>query len=1229
MTTNPNGTDLQRNSDASVSPLERKHPSSPFSIGNKRLSIDSTDTAESSSVASQRNGFATYGHGPRESKEAIRDRQRREGKHHRSHKSRSGGGFLLNDNVPEVHKQDHAQRTRQDHKGKGAVRGNEKKHHGRSEKSSAVGGSPLAANVTNANQDEDPDQRVADGVRVSTDRSLEPAPAQLDVDSAQIVNLALNLSESRKMAARRNISSPMPPVGSGFGDGTTGGSMKYHLQQQRRISRNISPKPEKTDRVVTASPRIVSGARMSTSLQGSFDIPPEDRYRYHFSASTLARAEKAKKELELMAQYRRLLQYVPPLKPQLPDRPQTAVTGGTSPTSARFFVNTRSASGHEHSAQSLGRDYNPLQYIRNRRLRMRQRYGINSEAQGFGDAERVSSWVDEVWKKASSQKFQGLDHLPLPEFCDAEQSSDCPHTSPNSAAEKVKPVRPRIDWIVKPADLLADVVWLEQDDNKKRIEDRKGQKVFPVKPSLKRPTWPGGDDLELRKSLSPEQITLERSSGPGLRLDTKLPDFRSVKPSSEGIYDKADRAVTKARHKLRDATHIHHGQNGSARMHRPFLRSRSRSDSYDSESDSDGTRRKWTVKNQDPARTLLEKQMSDLLTQEYVERGWADSQCDLRGKTASPVQYSDTPKRSYEDALSGQPKASSESNRLQRTLGSPMRKSSEYHGNITRPSMEGLDSTAPNSPEKRDQRTYIPSIAMDLSSRRRPDRSTSRTPLAKLKPKKMSSRDPSKERDSPNAAIDDEPIAAIDWTERKEHTSERPGIRTRSNSPTKTLTHRATNASHMSANSNKGLRRKGEPTAGIRGLFKGSRGPITRVSDLLWRKDASPGTGTQSGFSTDDSDYEDGGPQQRDSSDRSRTRQPASLEASPELPSYLDEMPTFAEARGRKPSRPGERPRVKRNDDSKRSRRPLDKPPTFTFQDASPLNTPDTQSPTPRQRDSSVSDAESLRGSLSKHVRSADARLNAILRLSGYVGTCPHALPVTGLAHLEATQQKRPPHPREWSISNRSTSPHPGLPTKRQIARVRALLLSSGIKAKEITRRAAEPRDLHDEKDPTYVGISDLIPSHMSPVPRSQEHIRAAQILCDDIDRSSTSWRSDADTFYNITIQRLLDRIDILQKHVADDLAPMTTKAIDAADEVNRDVVADHTLEVQRLMGGIESMLRRRRKRFRWFRRGGWVLIEWMLVGIMWYVWFMVVVGNAAWACVRGVWRGGKWLFWL
>jgi len=151
----------------------------------------------------------------------------------------------------------------------------------------------------------------------------------------------------------------------------------------------------------------------------------------------------------------------------------------------------------------------------------------------------------------------------------------------------------------------------------------------------------------------------------------------------------------------------------------------------------------------------------------------------------------------------------------------------------------------------------------------------------------------------------------------------------------------------------------------------------------------------------------------------------------------------------------------------------------------------------------------------------------------------------------------------------------------------------------------------------------------MSPVPRSQEHIRAAQILCDDIDRSSTSWRSDADTFYNITIQRLLDRIDILQKHVADDLAPMTTKAIDAADEVNRDVVADHTLEVQRLMGGIESMLRRRRKRFRWFRRGGWVLIEWMLVGIMWYVWFMVVVGNAAWACVRGVWRGGKWLFWL
>ena len=1238
MTPHPNVTDPQRNSDASTSPLERKHTSSPFSTGSNRFSTASTETAESSSTASQRNGFATtMDSRPKESEDSV---EKRQGKHRRSHKSRSGGGFLLTSNVPELHEVEHTQRQRQDQKGKGAVRASEKKHRRRSDKTSAVGGSPLAANVTTAVHEDEVELFDGDGARESTDIPLMPAPAQLDVDSAQIVNLALNLSESRKMAARRNISSPIPPVGLGFAESTVGGSLKYHLQQQRRVSRNISPKPDRSDRAVTASPRVVSGARLNTSLQGSFDAPPEGGYRYNFSASTLARAEKAKKEIELMAQYRRLLQHIPPLKPQLPDRPQTAITNGTSPTSAQFPANTSSSiSTKEQSTQSLGREYNPLQYIRNRRLRLRERCGINSEAEGFGDTEKVISWVDEVAKQSSSDHFQALDYLSLPKFCDTEEASKPSHTSPKSAVDKTRPARPRIDWLIKPGDLLADVLWLEQDDNKRRIEDRRGRKVFPSNIALKRGTWSGDDELELRKSLSPEQIIQKRSSGPELRLDTKLPYFRSVKPGPEGIYDKADRAVTKARHKLRDAAHIHHGQNGSARMHRPFLRSRSKSDSYDSESDSDRPKRSATAKSHDPARTLLEKQMSDLLAQEYAERGWADSQSDLRRRTTSPDGYDDSPRRSYEDALSAQPKASSESKRRQRALGSPMRKSSEHRGNSNElsrkqrllgspvrkssdhrpPSMEGLDSTAPNSPEGKESRAYIPSIAMDLSSRRRPERSTSRRPLARVKTNLLSSRDPSKERDSPSAAIEDESIAAIDWTNPKERTPERSGTRSRSNSPKKSLTHRETNSSYTST---KSLRRKGnEPASGIRGLFKGSRGPITRVSDLFGRKDASPVTGTRSGFSTDDSDYEDGGPQRRKSRDQSGSRKPAS----PELPSYLGEMPTFVESRGRKPSRPGERPRGK-NIDDKNNRHALDAPPTFTFSDASPIHSPGTQSPPPRQRDSSVSDVESLRGARSKRVQCADARLNAILRLSGYVGTGPHALPVTGLAHLEATQHQRPSHPRQWSITDRSTSPQRGLTTKRQIARVRALLLSSGIKAKEITRRAAEPRD---GKDPTYASIAALVPAHISEVPRSQEHIRAAQILCDDIDRSTTSWRSQADVFYNSTIQSLLDRVDVLQKRVADELTPMTTKAIDDADEVNRELVANHTLEVQRLMGGIESMLRRRRKRFRWARRGGWVLIEWMLVGIMWYLWFVVMVGNAVMGFGRGLWRGGRWLLWL
>jgi hypothetical protein len=272
-----------------------------------------------------------------------------------------------------------------------------------------------------------------------------------------------------------------------------------------------------------------------------------------------------------------------------------------------------------------------------------------------------------------------------------------------------------------------------------------------------------------------------------------------------------------------------------------------------------------------------------------------------------------------------------------------------------------------------------------------------------------------------------------------------------------------------------------------------------------------------------------------------------------------------------------------------------------------------------------VSDFESRRGSFATGVYGADARLNAIL---GIPGRKADTLPVTGLSALETSNNHRPSleGKRHWSISDRGVSVHRGPMTKREIARVKALLLSSGIKAKEISRRAAEVKDLHSTDEKPYADIAPLAQQKVAPVPKSQQHILAARILADDIQLSSRMWQASADNFTGVTIQNLLDRVDTLQGRLVDNLTPMTRKAADEADEVSKDLVTSQTLKVKRITDTMDRMMRQRRRRFRWLRRGGWVLVEWALVGVMWMVWFVVVFVRIFMGIGRGVVGVGRWL---
>jgi hypothetical protein len=1254
MTSTHNAEENVRNRDATAAPLERRTTSNSLS-GSNRLSFASSDTAESSKAASARNSLAAFPDGDVvDTSGALEVAQVKDGRgSSRSHRSRNSGGFLLSSTTFEPPSTGHnatdhpPKRTsaERDHKGKAALRAPEKKHtKRRSGIGLGVGGSPLAANVTTAGANGVGGDSTTDQADGKEDASgAKPLATGLDVDSAQIINLALNLSESRR-AARRNVSSPLPPPAPAFGESFAGGSLRQHLQQQRRLSRNVSPKPDRGDRAVAVSPRVAS-QRINSPLKPAFESDQDGSYLYHFSASTLARAEKARIAIELMAHYRRLLQYVPPLKPQRVERSTGSIIPD-SPDASRPISTTSTAARH------LGRAYNPLQYIRNRKVRARERRAIDGEAQGFGDVDRVSSWVDQVEEEALSEGYQAADCLLLPAFSNAAVSAASPQNSPHSTlgkaqAAQAKIKRPRVDWITNPADMIADIFWLEQDDNKKSIEDRNGRMIFPCTTELKRPLSRRSEEPETQ--LIPEPaIKREQPKSLDLRIDTRLPEFRSVRSDSE---KHSDSAASRAKQKLREATRIHHGHNGSIHHHRLRVRSQSisESDSSGSEAASQPRRiRSGTADSRDRGKDILEKQMMEMLANEarHSTRGSDDIE------PRNTVTSIETRKGMQEDSLTksqsnfSHSRAGSITNREARSRrgsfknGSSGRPSLEVPGIGPRVSLEELDSTAANSPQVEASKVsnyFIPSIAMDLSSPPRSRQSSpTRNPLSRMKSRIIPLQDSSRDRNGTRTPeVDAVIVPPNGGSYSKESTPEiavTPDRQKRSMSPVKKIA--ATDSSKTSVQKAGGIRRgkNGEEASGIRGLFKGTRNPVTRVSDFIWKKESS--VGPSSGLSTDDSDVEDLRPasDKKDSRNNSIAMQHSSddidaTSSQKEKPSYLAEMPVFSspfsERRGRKEEWQA---REERRRSSRAHMLELEPPPRIDVQNASPTSSPEIGPQDRYHRDSSVSDIDdSRRGSFANGVYNADARLNAIL---GIPGKRSNILFATGLSSLEASNDNRPSSKgkRHWSISDRGVSVQRGPMTKQEIARVKALLLSSGIKAKEISRRAAEAKDLRDTDEKTYVDIAPMAQQKVGPVPKSQQHILAARILADDIQISSRTWQASADTFTGVTVQNLLERIEALRLRVANDLTPMTRKAADEADEVSKDLVTSQTLKVKRITDSMDKMMRQRRRRFRWLRRGGWLLVEWALVGVMWLVWFVVVFVRVVMGIGNGIVGVGRWL---
>ena len=1128
----------------------------------------------------------------------------------------------------------------------------------------SVGSSPLAQEVVNSQQADVDIDRITAAAAASEPKTIKSAPSSgsgskptttthsnsseiekrrsaigYDTDPAQIVNLALNLSESR----RRNVS------GGGFllpglPYSNSGGSLRQHIQQQRYASGNTSPRSRNT----SGSPRVISTSsrqRKSTPIHSpSTPMLSEQLGDDHIlvpSDATLARAAKAKEAFELFYEYRRLL-------PHLSAIPVSARKGSSGST--RALSPTRS-----------GRVYNPLQYVRNRRIRLNERKPLNAEAAGWRDVARVRNWVDRIIDEREDG-FIPRDQSTLPPFegeqleAAASDGADNSGVIPAKASHAQRVGRPEIDWTFFPWNLLADVCWLEEDDHFKRIRDSSGQNIFA-------------------------QMVNHADSSP--RVSKESTRERHPNANASGFHHSPERrqAIAAVRNQERQMPNSKGSSPSSplsergrkGRWTRGFIRSREPSLSDDSDAEQ---RRKLKRNNkradrEHSANLALEKQMMDMLAREEEEE---EAQRDPRPSINSATQESSPKLLGREGKVQNslptpERKRPSGPQRLKTDMPiekhvSPPRSSfDERRFEQTRMSSDDF-STGPSSPTANG---FVPSIAINFSPPRSPNSTaTAPNPFAKVAPLRRG-RSPS----GSTANVEKHDFAADTRLSLESSRSNIGNVQSadtnkiertattesRLLSPIKTLTGSKKPRLHES-HSFRSLKDLNEPEGDskLRNFLKGGRlaemvgNQVARAGEILWKKEGAPGavvgSPTASNASTD-SDVDDADLSALDNSpgDLSRVTTNADghgkltrMTTSSEAPKYfMNNLPNFRspyrdEGPDRSPKSspaldPISRQQRDRKERSRSSRFDRLAPPKIDMRSVSPSPSPSDR----RARSTSSQESSSASVNRSRSRLSSHSMLNDMLGIPGQASTFARMPAPTGLASFKAQTESSNQRPqlegsRQWSISNRSMSTAHGPVSKRDIARVRALMLSSGVKANEITRRSEET-----PKKPSRLlqDLGNIIDGPLPSVPASQEHVTAARMLIRFIESTNDSLHEAEHQFAGATVQNLSGDIGAIEQRINASLSPMVRESADGADTLSIEVTTTHTLAVKQMGDRIDLILRRRRQTSRWLRRGGWAMLEWAVLGIMWMVWFIVVIIRIIRGTVTGFIGAVRWLLWL
>jgi hypothetical protein len=194
----------------------------------------------------------------------------------------------------------------------------------------------------------------------------------------------------------------------------------------------------------------------------------------------------------------------------------------------------------------------------------------------------------------------------------------------------------------------------------------------------------------------------------------------------------------------------------------------------------------------------------------------------------------------------------------------------------------------------------------------------------------------------------------------------------------------------------------------------------------------------------------------------------------------------------------------------------------------------------------------------------------------------------------------------------------------RDLGRARALLLASGIKAHNLAVRANHPA----VPAPRFLAAAAKTASVDAPsVPLKETHLRASIIISSYLDKSLESLSQFRQAFQSDTGHVLHTRLADLKSFVADKLTHTVHNSSDEADAFGVRLTTEQTLRIKQVDDAVDEILRLRRRQFRLMKRAGFKLLEWLVLGVMWWVWFIVVCWKSVRKVIVGIFSVLRWLF--